>query len=67
MDKAFDQGYITISSEFKVIVSKRAKKDDYLNQLLDKYHGNKIKLPTKNSPNESFLKWHRDNIFKIVK
>ncbi|WP_226910159.1 HNH endonuclease [Marinilactibacillus psychrotolerans] len=67
MDKAFDQGYITISPDFKVIVSEKAKKDDYLNQQLKEYHGNKIKLPTNNFPNEMFLNWHRKHIFNTVK
>lgn len=66
MDKAFDQGYITISPDFKVIVSDKVKKDDYLNQQLNGYHGKKIKLPTKNYPNEKFLKWHRENVFITV-
>lgn len=64
MDKAFDQGYITISTDFKVIISKKVKKDKYLDQELSKFNGNKIDFPSKKAPDKEFLEWHKEHIFK---
>lgn len=64
VDKAFDQGYIAISDEYKIIFSDELKKDKQLYRELKKYENNFIKLPVEFKPNLNYLRWHRENIFK---
>ncbi|SNU04628.1 putative restriction endonuclease [Lachnospiraceae bacterium] len=62
----FDDGYITIDSDYRVDVSKRLH-DDYGNgKDYYKYHGQKLMIiPEKieNRPSKEFLQWHNENIF----
>ncbi len=64
--KLFDSGYITISNEYKVEVSK-AIKDEFENgKEYYKYHGNQLLyLPQQNAdkPNKKYIDWH-NNLFK---
>ena len=66
-DKAFDKGYITVTPEFKVLVSKYF--DNYsdekaVNDLFRKYQNQPIILPDKFLPKKEFLDFHYKNIFK---
>lgn len=64
VDKAFDKGYITITTDYKVKLSDNLKEDINLYNTLKIFEGNKIKLPIKGSePNREFLEWHNENIF----
>lgn len=64
-DKAFDKGLITISKDYKVIVSsKLSKEDSVIKNLLTKYHNKSIIKPHKFLPYVEFLEYHNDNIFK---
>lgn len=64
-DKAFDSGLITITSDYKVLLSKRIHKitnspaKDFLISFADK----KITLPYKYQPDIKFLEYHNDVIF----
>lgn len=66
-DKAFDRGFITITPEYKVKISKtiidsnneKAVKDFFL-----KYENQKIILPDKFIPSKDFLDYHYHNIFR---
>jgi putative restriction endonuclease len=65
-DKAFDKGLITVSDNFKVIVSKLVrqkynKKKE--NKLILDYDGVKISKPNRFIPDLDFIKYHNDNIF----
>nr|WP_205093788.1 HNH endonuclease [Thalassobacillus pellis] len=64
LDKAFDQGYITISEKYKVIVSPQASHDRILYEQLLQYEGKKIIIPRVQPPKISYLKWHNKHIFK---
>lgn len=66
-DKAFDRGYITITSDFKVKLSPvfaDYKKDNSIEGLFLKYDNQKINLPDKFLPSKDFLDYHYNNIFK---
>lgn len=66
-DKAFDKGFITITTEFKVKVSKYLndlKKDNAVSDLFLKYENHAIILPDKFLPSRVFLEYHHQNIFK---
>jgi putative restriction endonuclease len=60
-DKAFDKGLITVSNDFRVIVSKklRQKKGDFLKDVILSLHEKKIALPDRFQPKVEFLAWHR--------
>lgn len=66
-DTAFDKGFITISPEYKVIISNFF--DDYTSEkavsdFFLKYQSKKITLPDRFLPSQDFLEYHRENIFK---
>lgn len=62
-DRAFDQGYITIDTDYKVRVSRHIKKSqDPLNWLWA-YNGAPIQLPKAQKPDMELLEYHNDVIF----
>lgn len=66
-DKAFDKGYITVTPDYKVLVSRYF--DSYSDEkavydLFVKYQNRPITLPDKFLPNKEFLDWHYTNCFK---
>ncbi len=65
-DKAFDQGLITISKDFSIIVSSVVqKKFPYSpeKKFLLEYNGKEITLPKRFIPDIEFLTYHNDCIF----
>ncbi|MGE8057043.1 HNH endonuclease [Bacillus mycoides] len=64
LDKAFDKGYITITSDLKVKVSRFIEFDNTLKEVLIQFNGKKIKRPSFYPPKEEYLKWHYEHVFK---
>lgn len=66
-DKAFDQGYITITRDYTIRVS-NCLKDIYdgetIEQYFGTYQGRQIIMPDKFVPNKSYLEYHNDVIFQ---
>ena len=65
-DKAFDKGFITVSTDYKIKLSKDVlgrKKDISIQNLFLKYENQMIILPDRYLPNPDFLDWHYDNVF----
>ena len=64
-DRAFDKGLITISGDFRVIVSRklRQKNGDFLRDSILALHHRKIALPDRFQPKVEFLDWHRTEWF----
>lgn len=65
-DKAFDRGFITITPDFKIKVSKRLidlKKENAVSDLFLKYQNQSIILPDKFLPSKDFLEYHNQNVF----
>lgn len=65
-DKAFDKGFITITPDFKIIVSKYF--NDYsnekaINEFFLKYDNQNITKPERFLPSKEFLDYHHKNIF----
>lgn len=62
----FDDGYITIDSDYRIDVSKRLH-DDYGNgRDYYKYHGQILSVLPKSEdskPSKEFLRWHNENVF----
>ncbi|MBL7841805.1 MAG: HNH endonuclease [Cyclobacteriaceae bacterium] len=65
--KLFDIGYLTITNDLKVEVSKRIKEEFENGREYYQYHGKNLNvLPNKdnNRPNSLYIDWHNSNIFK---
>lgn len=66
-DKAFDQGLITISKDYTILVSRHIK-DIYDGETIQKffgeYNGKQIIMPEKFLPNQPYLEYHNDVIFQ---
>lgn len=66
MHKLFDTGYITITKDFKVEVSKRIREEFQNGKEYYQYHGQELNyLPERSidKPNERFIEWH-NNTFR---
>ena len=65
-DKAFDAGLLTLSTDHRVVMSKAALSladDSFAVSSLLVCAGQKIRLPQKFMPDESFLEHHRTKVF----
>jgi putative restriction endonuclease len=66
-DKAFDKGFITITPDFTVKLSKELEafaKERAVKDFFVKFENHKINLPDKFLPSKEFLDYHQQNIFK---
>ena len=66
-DKAFDRGFITVTADYKIKVSKYFddyKKDNAVSDFFVKYENQSIILPDKFLPSKDFLEYHHQNIFR---
>jgi len=66
-DKAFDKGLLTITSDYKVKLSKdilKKKNDEIIKHFFIKYENQPIILPDRYKPNLDFLAWHQSNRFE---
>ncbi|MEO8785548.1 MAG: HNH endonuclease [Chitinophagaceae bacterium] len=65
-DKAFDTGYITITTEYKVKLSKAISeflKEDSIRMFFAEIDGRNITLPERYFPNKDLLEYHYQNTF----
>lgn len=65
-DRAFDAGIITVSRELTVSVSPALTPDGdpFFHSTIAAYDGKPIRLPSKFEPDETFLSYHREEIYK---
>ncbi|MEI6901025.1 MAG: HNH endonuclease, partial [Bacteroidota bacterium] len=66
-DKAFDNGLMTITPDFKILISARLLKKAVFHNSIDffrPFHNKTIHLPAKFFPDPAFLKYHNDERFK---
>jgi putative restriction endonuclease len=61
----FDRGYITVTPEYRVEVSRRIKDEFENGQEYYLRHGTQIALPenAELKPGNSFLNWHNENVY----
>ena len=67
LHKLFDTGYLTITSDLKVEVSKRIKEEYQNGKEYYKFHGADLfTLPSRiiDKPDDRFVTWHNENIYK---
>jgi len=65
-DKAFDKGFLSITPDYKVLISKYFvdySKEQAVNDFFLKYQNHKIELPDKFLPSQEFLEYHHNHIF----
>ncbi|MGW8123777.1 HNH endonuclease [Roseivirga echinicomitans] len=65
-DKAFDKGFITITPDYKVLISNffdNYSAEQAVNIFFEKYDKQKIKLPDRFMPSKEFLDYHHQKIF----
>lgn len=64
-DRAFDKGLITLSDDFKVIVSDELKRRDeaFMKAVFLPLDGQSIALPERFMPTKTFVAWHRTELF----
>lgn len=65
-DKAFDKGFITVTPDYKVLISNffdEYSDDKTVNDFFLKFNNQKIILPDKFLPSKEFLDYHYQNIF----
>ncbi len=66
-DKAFDNGFMTITPEYKILLSKSLTQHSNEASVQDffiKYQHQKISLPDRFLPNKNFLQYHYENVFQ---
>lgn len=67
LHKLFDIGYVTVTNEYSVEISKKIKEEFENGRDYYKFHGQKlISVPDNNFelPNKEFLTWHNNNVFR---
>ena len=65
-DAAFDQGFIGINTDYRVILAdklKKRKREPYFQEHFGKLDGVEIRPPSKFFPRKEFLEYHLDKIF----
>lgn len=64
-DKAFDQGFLALSDEFRIIVSGALyrRNDEFIKRVLLPLEGKRIELPERFVPDIRFIKKHRNDVF----
>lgn len=66
-DKAFDQGFITVSDDYKIIVSNEIKDicdGKTVESYFKIYNGSRIRLPEKFLPEKTFIQYHNCCVFE---
>ena len=64
-DKAFDSGLVTLSDDFRIILSKELSRNDepFVRDVLFPLKGRSIDLPQRFLPDRGFLERHRRDVF----
>ena len=64
-DRAFDQGLITLSDDWKIVLSEELRKRDepFVRSVLTPLEGRAIEIPERFVPDAAFLQRHRAEIF----
>jgi putative restriction endonuclease len=65
----FDRGYLTVTPDLKVEISRRIREEYENGKDYYRFHGNSLAvLPISpfDRPNQEFLRWHNEKIFRAV-
>lgn len=60
-DRAFDKGLVTLTDDFKIVVSEELKrnKEAFVKEVLQPLDGKQMELPERFAPKLEFIAWHR--------
>jgi len=66
MHRLFDTGYMTITPQLHVEVSRRIKEEFENGKYYYNFHGKKVHPPQRlnDRPSPEFLTWHNENVFR---
>jgi len=67
LHKLFDDGYLTITSDYRVEVSKALREEFHNGRIYYEFHGKRLEVvprSTGEQPSHEFLSWHNENVFK---
>ena len=64
-DRAFDKGLITLTDDFKIVVSEELKRknEPFVIEVLLPLNGRIIEQPERFAPQAEFVAWHRNKLF----
>lgn len=64
-DRAFDKGLITLTDDFKIVVSEELKRknETFVVEVLLPLSGRTIEPPERFAPQAEFIAWHRNELF----
>ncbi|TCV90559.1 HNH endonuclease [Sulfurirhabdus autotrophica] len=64
-DRAFDKGLITLTDDFKIVVSEELKRKNefFVMEVLLPLSGRTIEQPERFAPQAEFVAWHRNHLF----
>jgi len=66
-DRAFDRGFLTVTTDFTVKVSpviKKIAKDKFAIEFLSKFDGQPVQQPERFAPNLDFIKYHNKHVYR---
>jgi putative restriction endonuclease len=65
LHRLFDQGYITVTPELHLEVSRRLREDFANGRSYYPLHGNPVRVPrgTADRPLDEFILWHNENVY----
>jgi putative restriction endonuclease len=63
-DKAFDLGFMTVRTDYRIEIAEVIKKDKVLSDYFSNFHGNRIIHKVRIPPDLSLLDWHNKKVFK---
>jgi putative restriction endonuclease len=68
LHRLFDQGYITVTPEYRVEISHRLKEDYQNGRSYYPLHGTLVHLPgaIQEKPNPDYLRWHNENVYRTT-
>ncbi len=64
-DRAFDTGLITLTDDFKIVVSEELKRknETFVTEVLLPLNGRTIEPPERFAPQAELIAWHRNELF----
>lgn len=68
LHRLFDQGYVTITPEYRLEVSPRLKEDYRNGRSYYPLHGSSVVLPAAaaDAPSVDFLRWHNERVYRAI-
>lgn len=63
-DAAFDQGYISLSADYRLLLSPQLRADTQTAAAFTPHEGKPIRLPSRFPPAAEFIKYHNDCVFR---